>query len=85
MNMNKVGKFYISEALVKNESSHNAMCSIMSKMIIIRAEYLFAKQKFEYFAISDLFESNPDGCIVPTYKIIIGTHGFMVEKETDTV
>ena len=59
------GKFYISEDMVQHQP--DAVRRIMSKCIIVRCEYKFMYDKFEYHAYSPLFEILPEGQEAPTY------------------
>lgn len=67
---NKRGSFRISRALVIQEPE--LTMKLMGKMIILRCEFMFALDSFEYDAVCDeLFDEIPEGRDLPMYKIIL--------------
>lgn len=61
MNRNKIGSFIITNSLIEDESSHEILMKLMGRMIIVRAEQIFARDGIEYTAISDYFDELENG------------------------
>jgi len=63
----RLGKFVISN---KDLYDRPATClSIMSNVVVVRAEQMFSIKGVYYTALSDLFDELPEGLIVPEYHI----------------
>lgn len=43
--------------------------AIMSQLVIVRCEYIFPKQQFEYIAYSRHFSEVPNGVVPPIYNV----------------
>lgn len=65
---NHVGKFYVSYAMM-NMSDHFAELLAQLKFIPIRTEFLYHPNHFGYEGYSELFEANPEGCVIPEYIV----------------
>ena len=68
--MFRVGKFKMNRRLFYS-SSFEEMQMFMSNFIIVRAEFFFVEDVFEYIAISPLFEKIKESEIIPEYEIKI--------------
>ena len=60
-----IGKFYIDLDLIDNDPK--LVRSILSSVIVLRAETLIHSNVIEYFAISPAFEEVPLGMYTPEY------------------
>ena len=73
------GKFLISKIFLDNHPKE--VQKIMSKVIVVKCEYLFHADAFEYHALSEDFEEVEIGYIAPMNNVIV-KNGFIVfEKE----
>jgi hypothetical protein len=66
LNQKRSGKFKVSAAIVRDHPE--AMLKVMAEVIILRAEYLFMRDLFEYSAWSPKFELCADCCESPEYR-----------------
>lgn len=73
MKLNQRGKFIVTNVLLQDTSCHESVKLIMSKMIIIRCEYMYDTETFEYIAISELFDEVKAFSETPMYNIIINS------------
>jgi hypothetical protein len=62
----KLGKFRIPYDTPRNWEK---LLPLMAKMVIVRAEALFATDQIEYTAFSHMFEELSDGEMPPFYEI----------------
>lgn len=62
----RIGRFYIDEHHVRFSTA--LVREIMAKCVILRCEYDYAKQRFEYVAISPLFREVQPGDEFMTYR-----------------
>ena len=67
INKRKRGYFRVSNELIEN--SPNAVKLILSEMLVVRAEALYAIDSIEYTALSDLFEECDEASVTPRYFI----------------
>lgn len=76
-NIQKRGYFRFTRKFL--EDSPRTVQKIMAKVIILRAEYLFTGDIFEYTAISHLFRKLEPGEETPRYQIncITKNNGFV--------
>lgn len=76
----RLGKFYVSSILVKEEI--NDLADILGKMNFVptRVEYLYHADKFEYVGYSYLFDECPLGVEIPEYRINYHLDGVEAEK-----
>ena len=68
---NKIGRFIISNTLLRDPTAEESIIKILSGMIIIRAEQRWDIDGIEYIALSDHFASLPKGHQAIDYKFII--------------
>lgn len=71
MDLDREGRFRITNDLLQDESAHENLKKIMGHMFIVRCEYLYEHMSFEYVAISDLFEHVGKSIHAPMYEIIM--------------
>ena len=61
--------------------------AVMSKVIVLRAEYKFMTDTIEYEAISPEFRHNIEGCVIPQYHVIVHTKydgdGYLIGYEIE--
>jgi len=74
---NRIGRFYISENLIKTENVHY---DIFSKVIIIKCEYIFHNKIFEYMGYSKLFDQIEPGHKVPKYIFSVKYNGQVIAE-----
>lgn len=72
---NRIGKFYLDHAMIHFEPE-KAM-TILSRMLVVKAEMLFYRDEVEYYAYSWLFEPRRKGDMAPTYRFEV--NGTIVE------
>lgn len=65
----RIGKFSIPSMMI-DKNPEMAM-KIMGKMVIVRAENMFAEPVIEYIALSPLFQKLPLGEMIPEYELVI--------------
>jgi len=65
----RAGCFTISEAEIHNKSETVADLMAKMRVVIVRAEHLFATREIEYIGISPLFRPIGLGEKVPVYRI----------------
>jgi hypothetical protein len=70
MPVNRLGQFKLSSELLRSGLGWPALLPLFARMVVIRAEFIFASDVIEYTAQSDLFEVSPDHCVPPEYDII---------------
>lgn len=68
----RVGRFSIDRYII--EEFPNLVRSIMSEMIILRAEGLFFDDRIEYTAASHIFAPVPKGCAAPHYSLVFNAN-----------
>jgi len=68
---NRIGKLTISKDLLLENPE--GMMLIMSKLIIIRCEYFYHLDSFEYIALSYEFDIIDKGTVPPRYKVWVTT------------
>ena len=70
MHFDHPGRFLVPQTLLESELKFQRVRELMAGMFIIRAEYMFAYQAFEYQADSpEHFDRGEDGLIIPTYEL----------------
>lgn len=76
----KIGKFFVSQNLVKN---YLMLADILGQMgfVPLRVEYYYANATFEYVGISKMFDEVKEGEQVPEYLVKISNNKVLVEKE----
>ena len=65
----RLGKFMVTAVLIDDAPA--IIKKIMSKCVIVRCEYFWGPDYFEYMAISDEFEEVKPGGIIPAYEPMI--------------
>jgi len=70
MKNRRIGKVYISAPLM-HEVDIVKMLQVTSKLVVIRCEYLYHKDLFEYIAFCQEFDEIEQGCEPPTYLVEI--------------
>lgn len=63
----RVGRFFISAELI--DENPNEMMQLFSQTVILRCEYRYDMQAFEFSARSELFEMNEPALSVPLYTL----------------
>jgi hypothetical protein len=71
--MSRIGKFYMSNEVVRDAEAHDFARLVFGLCVILRAEYLAAYDKFEYYAICSEFDEIEQHCVAPEYRAIIDT------------
>ena len=69
INHRKLGQFVIDENFF--DDSDGAIQQIMTRVIVIRCEHLYAVPCFEYTAICEDFDEVPRGQMIPSYSVIV--------------
>lgn len=68
MTKRRIGKILISAPLIDNMDI-DEMLKVTSKFVVVRCEYLYHKDCFEYVAICPEFEEIPNDSELPTYSV----------------
>ena len=71
MKNKRIGKVYISAPLIHGMVDIDEMLKVTSKFVVIRCEYLYHKDEFEYIAFCQEFDEIEQGCEPPTYLVIV--------------
>ena len=71
MNSQQLGKFFISEDLIRNNPEIVAEAFKDMQLVVVRAESQFIHRELEYAGISPKFEEIKKGMVVPTYFVNI--------------
>ena len=71
MNSQQLGKFFISEDLIRNNPEIVAEAFKDMQLVVVRAESQFTFRELEYAGISPMFEEISKGLLLPEYKIDI--------------
>lgn len=69
----RFGIFLISNIMVRQNPRE--VLKVMSQCIIVRCEFLWMEDAFEYKALSSHFEEVEEGCLIPKYHWIITSDG----------
>ena len=72
INRNKVGTFRIQEIIIEDQPE--VVLDIMSRVIVLKANYLDIEGAFEYYGYSEMFDEVAFGDIVPEYVFTITRH-----------
>jgi len=67
---NKIGKFLVSNEMLRNKGTHKNIMKLMGRMIIVRAEQRFDKNAIEYIAMSDYFNEIAEGEKARNYQFV---------------
>jgi len=67
---NKMGKIYISTAMIDKWAEDTAEMLSYMKFVPIRVECMVHMKAFEMIGLSQMFDELPDHQVVPTYKIL---------------
>lgn len=70
----RLGRFLISDEMLRKNP--RAVQRILSKVIVVRCEYLYPNRAFEYIAQSERFDVVEEGLLYPTYTGVIN-NGFV--------
>ncbi|OUS73006.1 hypothetical protein B1748_23655 [Paenibacillus sp. MY03] len=73
----RIGTFEITREFVLD--APDAVLAVMSKVIVVRCEFMYHKNTLEYQAVSPHFDEVPDIEIPPRYSV-----KFDIEEPTDT-
>jgi len=65
----RVGRFSIKDALLRSDP--DAFLILSAQIIVVRCEYMFRNDGFEYIALSPLFDEVEPGSMAPDYRIEI--------------
>lgn len=75
MNNKNLGRFKISEQIVRDYPEKVAAVFAILKCVPVRAEMLFAEQIIWYTAISERFAEVPMGNLIPEYTLTVESDG----------
>jgi hypothetical protein len=64
----RIGRFFVASPFV--DESNLCLQRLMSKIVVLRADYAPWRDGFEYVAICDDFEVCPHGLEPPVYEVI---------------
>lgn len=67
MNKQQIGKFLIVGSLL--DKNLDLVQKILSRVVVVRAEYIYHHGGIEYIAISNEFEEIAEFGTLPTYKV----------------
>jgi hypothetical protein len=76
----RFGRFILPEVLVKKKTDELAR-TVFARIVIIRAEFNYARKVFLYDGVSDLFESLAADEPTPIYSIIVSDEGTVSAKK----
>lgn len=84
----RIGKFEATRELISDDWDTPAVRLLMSMIVVVKCEFDYATQCFQYTAMSPHFDELPDHCEVPEYRWIVhmGEGGSMrleAERLTD--
>lgn len=68
-----IGRFSINKKFI--EDDFDLVQKVMGMVVVIRCEFMFASDKFEYMAISNKFEEIEVGTIIPEYTVKVDEGG----------
>lgn len=68
----RIGKLYISDELIK-DMDISEMLKVTSKFVVIRCEFLYHSNQFEYIAICPDFDEIGNSVMPPTYDVELKT------------
>ncbi len=68
INDNRLGRFHLSRQMI--EDNPGFVRQVMAKIIVVKAELMWATNNIEYVAICDDFKPISGGVIVPEYIAI---------------
>ena len=77
MNSQQLGKFFLSEELVRNNPEIVAAAFHDMQFVAVRAESQFINRELKYHGISSKFKEIQKGMVVPSYMV----HIFSAEAE----
>ncbi len=75
MNNRQLGRFSISEELVRNNPDLVARAFALFGIVPVRAESMFWNRSIEYVALCESFHEVPDGVTVTEYTLCITDDG----------
>lgn len=64
----RIGRFYVNAMFL--QEGNVCLQRMMSKIIVLKADYAVWRDGFEYIAICDDFEECPEHLEPPTYEVI---------------
>ena len=70
---NRIGMFTIDTSLLYGDMDVDELLAVMKRVVVVRAEHLYAVKKFIYHAYSPLFDIVEPTVETPTYTFLI-TH-----------
>lgn len=71
MNIRQLGKFFIDRQWVKEEPEKVAEVFAMLKLVPLRCDGFFGRDRVEYIGISERFTEIQQGMIIPEYTLKI--------------
>ncbi len=71
MNSQQLGKFFISEELIRNNPDIVAEAFKDMRLVVVRAESQFINRELQSAGISPHFKEIPRGMIIPSYLVHI--------------
>lgn len=77
MKDNQLGKFRIHRDLILKDKL--SALRVMAKCIVVRCEFLYHNNSFEYVALSEDFAEVPEVGFLPTYNIVYSDNGQTIE------
>lgn len=66
----RYGRFFLSGSTIDEAGHEKVLKDILSKCFVVRCEYLYHAQGWEYIAYNQDFDLIQNGCMVPEYEII---------------
>ena len=71
MNGRQIGRFEVSERIVRDNPDEVAAVLAFMRAVPVRAEFIFATQLIEYTAISESFRELEMGTMIPRYTLVV--------------
>lgn len=65
----RIGRFTIGRTVI--EDTPEVALAVMRKVIVVRAEMMYAADTVEYVALSPDFQVVEGGCSAPEYRVIV--------------
>lgn len=65
----RLGRFTISTNVIDTSPEIVMLC--LSKVVVVRAEMMFAEQYVEYTGFSPLFDKLAIGALIPLYELVV--------------
>jgi hypothetical protein len=73
-----LGRFFVMKEHIDNRL--DKVKQVMEKMVVLEARFSMDLKRFDYVAISDLFENVIEGEMIPSYKLYFKNNKLVAEK-----